>query len=431
MKRTFLFFPIILWSCAEDAVTQLPIVKVRAPLEAATALSSSIPTSPGSLEVSLETLPDQVRQSNLSLAAARRLVAEARGKLKRSGVASNPELEVGFETNPRFHDFMLTVGISKKYPRTNRLLIEKKVSKILIQAAQAEIRDAERLLVGQARSSLVEVLALRQKWTLLVAQEANARELTKFTEEAAAKGEASPLDAGIALLEVIKLSNQAREIEIKETLAITKLKPLFGMKPKGELTVVGALPEPEMPMMNVTSYRRPDLEAARLRAKSATTAVDLARSKRLDDIETGIFAGVGRERDKPEGFEPEQILGVRFKIPLGENLSAIGETIEAEARADRLAIGTMALERMINAEAHAAHAEMKEWQILAGQIKSRLIPLANTHIEKMKEARTKGQVALRDVLLAKEQKLGLETSYLEAVRDFHLAYANYLTATAQ
>lgn len=431
MKQTLIFFPILLWSCAENTVTQLPIVKVKAPTVAATALTTTIPSSPESLEVSLKTLPKQIRESNLSLAAARRLVAEARGKLKSSGLASNPELEVEFETSRRFHDFMLTVGVSKKYPRTNRLLIEKRVSQILIDAAQAEVRDAERLLVGKARVSLVKVLALRQQKALLKAQEANARELIEFTREAVDKGEASPLDAGVALLEATKLRNQARQVEIRETLAIAKLKPILGMKPKGELTVKGSLPEPDMPMMNVTSYRRPDLEAARLRARSATTATELARSKRLDDIEAGVFAGVGRERDEPGGFEFEQIFGVKFKIPLGENPSVLGKTIEAEARADRLAIGTMALERLINAESHAAYAEMKEWQTLAGEIKERLIPLADSHIEETETARAKGHVALRDVLLAKEQKLGLETSYLEAVRDFHLAYAKYLTSTAQ
>lgn len=431
MKQTFLLFPILLWSCADDTVTQIPIIKVKAPAEASAALTTTIPSPPESLEVSLKTLPGQVRRSNLSLAAASRLIVEARGKLKSSGLASNPELEVEFETSRRFHDFMLTAGVSKKYPRTNRLLIEKKVSGILIDAAQAEVRDAERLLVGKARLSLVKVLALRQQKALLEAQEANARKLNEFIKEAADVGEASPLDAGVALLEATRYRNQVRQIEIREALAIAKLKPLLGMKADGKLTVTGTLPSPDMPVMNVTSYRRPDLEAARLRARGATAEAELARSKRLDDIEAGVFAGVGRERDEPGGFEFEQIFGVKFTIPLGENPSALGETMAAEARADRLAIGSMALERTARAEAHAAYAEMKEWQTLAGEIKGRLIPLADSHIKETEKARAKGQVALREVLLAREQKLGLETSHLEAVRDFHLAYAKYLTATAQ
>ena len=112
MKQTLLFFPLILWSCADNAMTQLPIVQVRPLEEVATAIKTGIPTSPASLSVSLESLPAQVRESNLSLAAARQLVTEARGKLKSSGITGNPDLEVEFETKRRFHDFMLTVGIS-------------------------------------------------------------------------------------------------------------------------------------------------------------------------------------------------------------------------------------------------------------------------------------------------------------------------------
>ncbi len=418
-------------SCADDVLTEVPIVQVR-PLEVVeTALKTGIPTSPKELEVSLESLPAQVRETNLSLAAARQLMSEARGKLKSSGLASNPEVEVGFETNRRFHDFMLTVGVSKKFPRTNRLLIEKRVSEILIQAAQAEVRDAERLLIGKARLSLVEILALRQKKALISVQEENAMSLSEFTEKAAAKGEASVLDAGVALLEATRLRNQVKQIEIKEVLAIAKLRPLLGMKPDGKITVTGELAEPEMPMMNVTRYRRPDLEAARLRARSASTGADLARSTRVEDIEAGIYAGLGRAEDAPNGFESERVLGFRFKIPLGDNPAAAGNVIASEARAARLAIGSLALEQMANAEAHAAYAEMKEWQALSEQIKSRLLPLADQQIKATEQARANGQAALRDVLLAKEQKLALEMTYLEAVRDFHLAHANYLTATSQ
>ncbi len=431
MKRFLILLPLTLWSCADDALTSLPIIPVRPPAVVETALKTAIPTSPAELEVSLESLPGQVRASNLSLAAARQLVAEARGKLKGAGLASNPELEVGFETNRRFHDFIFTVGLSKKFPRTNRLLIDKRVSQILIQAAQAEVKDAERLLVGKARLVVVEVLALRQKRSLIANQEANATKLTAFLEEAAAKGEASVLDAGVALLDATRLRNQAKKIEIKEVLAIAKLRPLLGMKPEGKLTLTGWLPEPELPMMNVTRFRRPDIEAARLRARSATSVADLARSKRLSDIEAGVYAGVGRTEDEPNGFEAERILGFRFKIPLGDNPATVGDIISSEARADRLAIGSLALEQLANAEVHAAYAEMREWQTLAEQIKSRLLPLADDQIKKTEEARANGQAALREVLLVKEQKLALETSYLEAVRDFHLAYAHYLTATAE
>jgi len=437
MKISLLLFPLFpllllfLWSCADRSSREPPIVKVRPVRPHQAALKATIPQSRDALEVSMSSLPEQVRENNLSLAAARRLVAEARGKLESAGLLNNPDLQVSFQTSQRFENFMLTVGISKEFPRTNRLLLEKRVSAILVEAARAEVRDAERLIVGQAREALVDILALRQRKELLASQEANARKLTEFIAEAAAQGEASPLDAGTALLEATRLSNQVKQVAIREFLAVAKLKPLLGMKPAGTVTVTGSLADPEMPRLNVTTYRRPDLEAARLRSRSAKEATDLAHARKLNDLEAGIFAGVGRELDEPSGFEAESIVGFRLTIPLGENPAALGKVRQSEARADRLALGALALERVANNESHAAYAEMKEWQVLAVQIKSQLLPLADTQIQKTEEAREKGQVALRDVLLAKEQKLALETSYLEAVRDFHLAYARYLTATAQ
>jgi len=431
MKPFLITIPFLTIACSDYATTRIPIIKVDPLFETKAALKTALPSAPESLEVSFESLPGHVRQYNLGLAAARKLVAEAEGKLQSSGLASNPDLEVGFETDQDFGDLMLTVGVSRKFPRTNRLLLEKKVSGILVQAARAEVRDAERLVIGKAREALVEILALKARKTLLKSREENAAQFTKIIEASANRGEASTLEAGVARLEAIRLGNQASQIEIKEQVALARLKPLVGMNPEGRLAIAGSLAEPVMPPMNVTTYRRPDLEAARYRVKSAEASAELARSSRLDDFEAGIYAGIGREEDAPTGRDDEQIVGIRFKIPFGENPVAIGKEAEASARQERLELGARALEKVIHSESHAAYAEMKQWQALAEQMKSQLLPLADAQIETAKESYLKGEVPLRDVLKAQDQKLSLETAHLESRRDFHLAYSKYLTATAQ
>lgn len=431
MKSLFFLLTIPLVSCGDYPPAHLPIVAVRPVDNPRTSLTTAFPSSPESLEVSLETLPDAVRHHNLSLAAARKLVTEAEAKLSGSGILGNPELEVEFETNRELGDIMLTVGVSKKFPRTNRLLLEKRVTGILVEAAKAEVRDVERLLIGQAREELIGILALRQESDLIIAQKKNALVLTESIEAAAAVGEASALDAGVALLEGSRLGNLADQVEIRKQLALAQLKPILGMKPEGNLIVTGDLPQPSLPPMNVTSYRRPDLEAARLRATSAGAETDLARATRLDDIEAGIFAGVGTSEHPTTGVEGEQIIGVRFKIPLGDNPLAASREAEANARLARLRLGAESLAHIARSETETAYAEMKQWQLLAGQMKDKILPLAESQIEKTQAAYQRAEVPLRDVLRAREQKLTLETSYLEAVRDFHLAYAKYLTATAR
>ena len=74
---------------------------------------------------------------------------------------------------------------------------------------------------------------------------------------------------------------------------------------------------------------------------------------------------------------------------------------------------------------------MNQWQKLARQIETELLPLAESQISATKAAYSNGEVPLLDVLRAEEQKLALSKSHLEARRDFHLARVNYLTSTAQ
>ena len=409
-------------------MTHPPLVKVQPLPEAQTALKSSAPKS---LAVDFESLDDQVSKYNPSLAGARQLIAEAQGRLRASGIRSRPELEIEFEGNPRFRDVKLTVGVSQKFPRTNRLVIERRVAEILVEAARAEVKNVGRILTGEARMAYVEILAIREQRKLLSEQEATAQKLADFIKASAVRGEASLLEAGTASLEATRFANQVARIQIKEQLAMANLKPLLGMPPEGALILRGKLSKPEMPPMNVTTYHRPDLTAARLRAQSSMTATELARSRLIDDYEAGIFAGVGREEDAPGGIESEQTLGIRFKFPIGENYAQQGAIGAARAKSNRLTLGAEALKRTINVESHAAYAEMRQWQKLAKQIDAELLPLADAQISKTKDSYRNGEIPLQDVLRAEEQKLALSTAHLEARRDFHLARVKYLTSTAQ
>jgi cobalt-zinc-cadmium efflux system outer membrane protein len=389
-------------------------------------------TTPGTItSLSLTSLPKAVRTHNPQLAAARNLVSEAQGRLAQAGLASNPELGIEVQSDTDFQDLMFTVGIDQKFPRTNRLALEKQVSSTLLQAAEAEIEDVERRIIGEARASLVEILAIREEKKLIQAQEANARKLADFTKEAASRGEASPLGAGTALIEAVRMKNRAKQIEIKERFAIATLKPLFGLAPDAPLQLADTLPTAKMPPLLVAASSRPDLEAATLRAQSAAEATALERAKKCADIEAGIFAGIGQEEDAPDGVEPHQIIGVRFTIPLPFNNDNSGAVAEATARHRRLNMEADALKKTIIAETNAVYQEMKQWSTLAHEIRTSLIPMADKQISQTQGSYSKGEIPLQDVLRAQEQKLSLETAHLEARRDFHIAHTKYLTATAR
>ena len=430
MKASLYFLPTLLLaaSCSSQ-ISHLPIVTVQ-PAAQNIAVESTETTGGRDTALTLSNLRTLVRQSNPNLAAARKLIDAAQGRLQQAGLRSNPTIELEFETTANLREPFLTGGISRSFPRTNRLLLEKRVSAPLVEAARAEVSDAERLLVGVAREQLVEILALRERKTLLGKQAENAQKLADFINDAAARGEASLLEAPTAEIEVTRLQTQAEQLQIQIDFTEAKLKPVLGLAPSAKLTIAGALPPTNLPPMLVTvPQNRPDLVAARLRVESAGENITLTQAEGVPDYDLGVFAGIGRAVDEPEGGEAEGILGVRFSMPLGTDPKTPGALREAHAERDRLDLTTVALRKSITAEIRAAHSEMAQWQKLAKRIDSELLPKARENLSQIRAAHRNGQVPLQDVLRAREQELSLQLSVLESREKFHAARARYLTAT--
>ncbi|WP_018968857.1 TolC family protein [Rubritalea marina] len=430
MKALFYFTPTLFLtvSCSSQT-TQFPIVPATPPAKKiAVERIGSIDNE--NVALTLSNLRSLVQRNNPNLAAARKLIDAAQGRLQKAGLRSNPTVEVEFETTANLREPFLIAGISRSFPRTNRLLLEKRVSAPLVEAARAEVANAERLLVGEAREQLVEVLALREVKGLLQEQSENAQELADFINEAAARGEASLLEVPTAEIEVTRIHTKAEQIQIQIDLAEAKLKPILGFNPEAKLAVAGALPPTSLPPMQVSVPRdRPDLVAAKLRAKSATENIHLTQAEGIPDYDLGVYAGLGREEDEPEGGELEGIIGVRFSMPLGRDPKTPGALREAHAERDRLDLTTLALRKSITAEVRAAYGEMAQWQKLAVRINQDLIPKARENLFQIRTAYQDGQVPLQDVLRAREQELSLKLTLIEARQNFHKARSRYLTAT--
>ena len=191
--------------------------------------------------VSLASVGNRIRAQNPDLAAARLRIQEAVGRMNQSGRLANPEIETGLEHNSRFREGKFEIGISQRFPVTGRLQLEKDVSLTELQAAEAEVREVERQLTGQAREAVVKILATRQRRELLREQSGVSGEFAKFLSEIAAKGEGSPLDAGQAKLEATSLAMEMRQLDAGETALVGELKPLLGMRPGEALSVGGTL----------------------------------------------------------------------------------------------------------------------------------------------------------------------------------------------
>jgi cobalt-zinc-cadmium efflux system outer membrane protein len=381
-----------------------------------------------SVVVTLGSIGDRIRAQNPDLAAARLRIQEAVGRMNQSGRLSNPDISTGFDHNPRFREGKFEVGVSQRFPVTGRLQLEKDVSLTELKASEAEVREVERQIVGQAREAVVKLLATRQRRELLREQVGVSKKFADFLSEVAAKGEGSALDSGQAKLEATSLSMELRQLDASETALVGELKPLLGMRPGESLSVGGSLPSPSLPSVAADPSRRPDFQVAKLNAQAAAQGVALEQARRYDDVEGGLFAAAERTEDAPEGYENEAIIGLRFKIALpfwNKNEGAIQEAFARKERKEKEAI---ALGRGIRLEAEAARAEMAQWTRLIGEIDSTLLPLADEQSKLAEDAYRNGQGEIQAVLRSREKRLQLSAAKLDALREFHLARVRHETA---
>jgi cobalt-zinc-cadmium efflux system outer membrane protein len=309
--------------------------------------------------------------------------------------------------------------------------LEKDVSLTELKSSEAEVREVERQLTGQAREAVVKVLATRQRRELLREQSAVSKEFADFLSEAAGRGEGSALDAGQAKLEATSLAMEMRQLDASETAFVGELKPLLGMRPGESLSVGGTLPEASIPNTAADPSRRPDFQVAKLDALAAAQSVALEQARRYDDVEGGIFAGAERTEDAPEGYQNEAIVGLRLKIALPFWNKNEGNIQEAQARQERKEKEAVALGRGIRLEAEAARAEMAEWAKLVGEINGTLFPLADEQTKLTEAAYRNGQGEIQSVLRSREKRLQLAAARLDALREFHLARVRHETALAK
>lgn len=394
-------------------------------------LSSGTALATEALVVSLKSIPDRVIKQNPSLAAARYRIAEAQGRHHQSGRRSNPELEIDFAHNAYFNEGEVNIGITQRFPVTNRLALEKAVSLTALKGAQAEVRNVERQLIAESKQILIKTLAIRKQKQLLKQQAEVAQQLADYISQAAAKGEGSILDAGQAKLEAALFANQIRQLDAEAAALTGSLKPLLGMSVSEPLAISGSLPEIPAPQRSLNASQRPDLHAANFAIQEASEAAALERARCREDIELSLSGGVGRSEDAPEGFETEAQFSIGVKIPLPFWNKNEGAIQEADARKLRREKEATALVSEIRHEAATAHAEMSEWAKLSAEISTTLLPLAQNQADIANQAYREGQGDLQSTLRTREQLLQLASSRLNALRDFHLAKTRYDAALGQ
>ncbi len=394
----------------------------------------SLPLPIGAETFTLDSAAAYALSHNPELTAARFSIEEARGRLLQSGRLSNPEVESTLKPNVRGREFAFGVGFTQRFPLTNRLRLEKAVTRNELVAAEAEVRAAEWRLSTAVKMVGVKLLSLQASRALKDRQIANSSELAKSATELAKRAEGSQAEAAQFELEAQQLSLDVLQIDAEQAALTGELRPLLGIAGDQDVGMVGNLPGVALPASaHVEVTGRADYQAAKARVDAAEQSAALAKANKWEDATAGLAAELDRAEDAPDGVQTDGFIGFRVSLPIPWWNKNEGKIKEAVATVQRSTKEAEAIALKARAEAVGALSEMKAAALILSQTTDVLLPKAKEIEDKLngfyKQAQPGAQLA--DVLRAREKRLALEQARLDALRSYHIARIRYAGATGR
>ncbi len=167
--------------------------------------------------ISLDQAVEQALANNLDLRAAYYNLEIGRGKLIQAGLWPNPELEFAGNTERPFSsgkERSYSSGFSQAFPISGRLAKAKRVARVDVAQASLEIRNRERLLIGEVKKDFLSALILRRQIAVREEVKGINQDLLNISEARLKRAEVSEVDVNLARTEVQRLQLELSLIHI-------------------------------------------------------------------------------------------------------------------------------------------------------------------------------------------------------------------------
>lgn len=377
-------------------------------------------------------------RNNLDLRAASYEVDKARGRLLQAGLWPNPELELSTRTDRTFNDEgerTSAAGFQQAFPISGRLRFAKRVSRVDVAQAMAEIRNRERLLIGEVQRDFLNVLLLRQQLAANREFVGLNREFVDLLEERLKRAEVSEVDVSLARLELQRLGVESAQLESDLVARELSLKLRMGLPPETKISLEGnieALAEKFRPEKYQTTMvvNRPDLRQAELGIDRAAAEARLARAEAWADWTLGTSYESERTLDQPDGLRSDEFLGFKISIPIALWNRNQGRVFEHEAASEQARQRFEAQRLSIRSEIATALARALKLRDAAGNYRRDLLPAFSQTNSLVRKGYDEGLIPATQVIQVQQQQTTLRSSFLTATANYLQALVDLETATA-
>ena len=386
------------------------------------------------------TMGDAVRSAltgNLDLRAAKYEVEKARGRLIQAGLWPNPSVDFGFRADLLGNnegERTVSAGFVQAFPITGRLKFARQVSRVDVAQAMVEIRNRERLLIGEVQRDYLTVLLLQRQIASNREFIGVNRDFVTLFQERLKKAEVSEVDVNLARVEMQRVELETAVLGADLSSRELALKQRLGIGPAGRLEVEGDVealaakfrPEKYSPTMVVN---RPDLRLVELSVDRAQAEIRLARAAAWEDWSIGFDYENDRTTDDPNGLGTNNFSGLKFSIPLALWNRNQGKVHEQQATADQARQQIEALRLSIRTEIATSIAQATKLREVVGTYQTTLLPTLTSTTELLKKGLKEGLTDATRLVQAQQQRATLRASYLTAYTSYVQALVELETAS--
>ena len=370
---------------------------------------------------------------NGELAAARQMIAEARGRLRQAGLRSNPTVESSTTRAVTSPDNMAMIGAELPLELGGRRKARVEVAQRELEMRQAEVADFERKLAAEVRMKYAEVIASARNLRFTEALLTLTRDSHRLVQARVERGKSAPLEQNLVFVELNRVDATRINFEGKTEVALLELKKTIGMQPGEPLKLRGEFytnrqPSPQSDAIRNALATRPDLVAAR--AAEALSQAQIEQARVEGKVDASIFANYQRQNMgfDVRGFNDAGALvpvqgvfhyatfGVRLTLPVrNKNQGNIEAAVAAaDAAKSRSEFG----ELVVRNEVAAAYARFERAQQALAVYREGVRNQAERNLEVVRQTYTLGQKTALDYIGEQRRFVEVETGYTEVLKEY-------------